>query len=180
MDAKSGFVVTLACALALALGACSDAARDSAGAADTADDAAAVTQQTPPPDVLPPPEMGAVDDTAIDDAGTPDDPTDLPVPPAEHAATGTQGIAVGEPNPAAPTVVDSSCRTDADCAIKDVGSCCGYRPQCVNKDSPTFPDRVKAKCAKDGRMGICGFPAITGCQCVSGQCKGTGAEARIQ
>jgi hypothetical protein len=84
---------------------------------------------------------------------------------------------VGEPNPGAPSVVDPSCRTESDCAIKDVGSCCGYRPACVNKASPTFPEQVQAKCAKDGRMGICGFPAITGCKCTAGKCEGTGADA---
>ena len=102
------------------------------------------------------------------------------VPPAlaarkrEEAARNS--IAVGEPNPSAPDVVDASCKTDADCAIKDVGSCCGYRPACVNRASPTFPERVKEQCARSGRMGICGFPAITGCKCTAGKCEGTGAE----
>ena len=49
------------------------------------------------------------------------------------------GSCHGEPNPGAPSVVDASCKTDDDCAIKDVGSCFGYRPACVNKASPTFP-----------------------------------------
>ena len=114
------------------------------------------------------------EDIAPVDSGDGDAPTAgtaLPPPPLH------QGIAVGEPNPGAPVVVDASCKTDADCAIKDVGSCCGYRPACVNTASPTFPDRVKAQCAKEGRMGICGFPAITGCKCTAGQCEGTGADA---
>ena len=68
--------------------------------------------------------------------------------------------------------VSLSCKTHADCAIKDVGSCCGYNPRCLNKDSPTFPEQVQAQCAKEGRMGICGFPAITGCECVAGKCAG--------
>ena len=65
-----------------------------------------------------------------------------------------------------------ACRSDSDCAMKDAGSCCGYRPVCVNKDTPTFPEKVKAACAEDGRVGICGFPAIDGCQCVAGKCQG--------
>lgn len=65
-----------------------------------------------------------------------------------------------------------SCRSDSDCAVKDAGSCCGYRPVCVNKDTPTFPEKVKAACAKEGRVGICGFQAIDGCQCVAGKCEG--------
>ncbi len=66
--------------------------------------------------------------------------------------------------------VDYSCRTDADCAVKNVGNCCGYYPACVNVDSPTFPDQVKAECAASGKSGVCGFPSISACQCVAGRC----------
>jgi hypothetical protein len=107
---------------------------------------------------------------------TPENPED--VGRADPAPAST--IAVGEPNPGAPSVVDASCKTDADCAIKDVGSCCGYRPACVNKASPTFPEQVQAACAKDGRMGICGFPAISGCKCTAGKCEGTGAGEQVR
>jgi len=69
-------------------------------------------------------------------------------------------------------VVDYSCNGDAQCTIKDIGSCCGYRPACVNIDSPTDPAGVKAACERDGRASICGFPAITGCQCVNNRCEG--------
>ena len=68
--------------------------------------------------------------------------------------------------------VDHRCKIDSDCAVKDVGSCCGYFPQCVNKASVTFPEQVKAQCASEGRMSVCGFPAISGCTCVKGQCNG--------
>jgi hypothetical protein len=63
------------------------------------------------------------------------------------------------------------CRTDADCAVKNVGNCCGYYPACVNAGSPTFPDKVKADCAAEGRMGVCGFPQIRGCECLEGRCR---------
>jgi hypothetical protein len=66
--------------------------------------------------------------------------------------------------------VDYSCKTDADCEVKNVGNCCGYYPACVNHDSATFPDRVKAECAKKGMMGVCGFPDIKTCGCVEGRC----------
>ena len=66
--------------------------------------------------------------------------------------------------------VDYACRTDADCEVKNVGNCCGYYPACVNRESPTFPDRVKAECARKGAMGVCGFPEIQGCACVEGRC----------
>lgn len=76
--------------------------------------------------------------------------------------------------PAAPNDVDYTCKVDADCAVKDVGNCCGRYPACVNRDSPTFPDRVKAECAKKGEMGICGFPEISGCSRVEGRCASRG------
>ncbi len=91
--------------------------------------------------------------------------TPVPVTPAEAGASKIT------PDSTAGTV-DYSCRTDADCTIKDVGNCCGYYPACVNVDSPTFPEQVKADCDASGRVGVCGFPSITGCQCVDGRCEG--------
>ena len=73
--------------------------------------------------------------------------------------------------PVKPTdVVDYSCRSDADCAVKDIGNCCGAFPTCVNRDSPTFPERVRAECAKKHMAGVCGFAVIQGCSCVEGRC----------
>ena len=66
--------------------------------------------------------------------------------------------------------VNYGCKVNSDCQVKNIGNCCGYYPACVNKDSPTFPDKVKAECSKDGRMSICGFPDIAGCECVEGRC----------
>jgi hypothetical protein len=66
--------------------------------------------------------------------------------------------------------VDYSCRVDADCVVKNVGNCCGQFPACVNRDSPTFPDQVRAECAKNQMAGVCGFPVIQGCTCVEGRC----------
>jgi len=70
----------------------------------------------------------------------------------------------------APAQVDRSCRTDADCAVKNVGNCCGAMPACVNEDSPTDPAGVQARCAKDGMASVCGFAEIEGCRCANGQC----------
>lgn len=70
----------------------------------------------------------------------------------------------------APGIVDSSCSVDNDCQVKDVGNCCGYFPACVNRNSETFPELVRAQCAKEGRMGICGFPTISACRCVDKLC----------
>ena len=79
--------------------------------------------------------------------------------------------------PAASPIADSplnpsrSCKTDADCAVKNVGNCCGYAPACVNVNSPTDPQGVQAECARSGRMSVCGFREISACQCVKGQCE---------
>lgn len=75
------------------------------------------------------------------------------------------------PSPSAVGTVDYHCRTDDDCAVKDVGNCCGYYPACVNRASPTFPAQVQAECAKKGMAGVCGFPVIEGCRCVDRRCR---------
>lgn len=64
----------------------------------------------------------------------------------------------------------TSCKTSSDCAIKNVGNCCGAMPACVNKDSPTDPAAVQAQCSAKGMMGVCGFREISACQCDNGQC----------
>lgn len=68
-------------------------------------------------------------------------------------------------------IVDYSCHADADCAVKNVGNCCGYYPACVNKNSDTFPEQVKAQCESEGRMAICGFREISACTCNQGRCE---------
>ena len=69
-----------------------------------------------------------------------------------------------------PGAVSRACKMDADCAVKDVGSCCGQYPACVNKDAQTFPEKVKAQCGIEHRMGVCSIPVISGCSCVQGKC----------
>lgn len=71
----------------------------------------------------------------------------------------------------APATPFTTCQTDADCAVKNVGNCCGYYPACVNKDSPVDPEGVIAACQASGRMSVCGFPQIQSCQCVDSQCR---------
>ncbi|MGY0505987.1 hypothetical protein [Luteimonas sp. e5] len=71
-----------------------------------------------------------------------------------------------------PAAVDTSCRTDADCTVKNVGNCCGYYPACVNVNAKVDPQAVADECRRTGRVGVCGFPDISACRCVSGQCTG--------
>jgi hypothetical protein len=101
--------------------------------------------------------------------------------PAAAPAPVIGDVAVADTTPprdkSEPGVVDYSCTTDADCAIKDVGNCCGSYPACVNTDSPTFPAQVKAQCVESRMSSVCGFPVLTGCQCVENRCEGvTGAQ----
>ncbi len=74
-------------------------------------------------------------------------------------------------------VVNTACKTSADCAVKNVGNCCGAMPACVNKDSPTDPAAVQAACAAKGMMSVCGFAEISACQCDNGQCAPAGGAA---
>ena len=69
-----------------------------------------------------------------------------------------------------PVKLDYHCTSDADCAVKDVGSCCGAYPDCVNNDSPADPAAVQAQCAKQGLMSTCGFREIDACRCTQGRC----------
>jgi hypothetical protein len=121
------------------------------------------------------------------DAGAPQAVPDTPEPAAADAqdsaaTTPTRDldklrklkVRTGGPLPPrvlpAPPEPDRSCRTDADCAVKNVGNCCGEYPACVNKDSPVDPAAVRAQCARQGTMSACGFREISGCSCVQGSC----------
>lgn len=68
-------------------------------------------------------------------------------------------------------IVDYRCQTDSDCAVKNVGNCCGYYPACVNKDSATYPEQVRADCQREGKMAVCGFREIAACSCQEGRCE---------
>lgn len=121
----------------------------------------------------------------------PDVPTAIrqrtkPAPPMSDPLPAERAPEV-KPSPPSPSVrapgttgkVDASCKTDADCTVKNVGNCCGYYPACVNVNSPTDPAGVQAQCAKSGMASVCGFAEISACQCVQGQCQaGSGAVAR--
>jgi hypothetical protein len=73
-----------------------------------------------------------------------------------------------------PVQVERSCGADADCVIKDIGSCCGALPSCVNRDSPADPAAVKAECEKNGQDAHCIRQAPDKCACRQGQCVAAG------
>ena len=71
----------------------------------------------------------------------------------------------------APGTPDRSCKVAGDCAVKNVGNCCGYFPACVNKDSAVDPDAVRAECERSGTSSVCGWKDIQACDCVQDQCR---------
>ncbi len=79
--------------------------------------------------------------------------------------------------PAEKNAINFGCQTAADCAVKDVGSCCGYSPACVNIDSPTFPEQVSADCADQGVAGVCGFRDVASCACIESRCTSVYADS---
>lgn len=115
-------------------------------------------------------------------------------PSAAPPAVGDGGQAAGSAPPPAPPMssptpprqvepaveVSYSCRSHADCAVKDVGNCCGSMPACVNRDSPTNPQAVQAQCSARGMMSVCGFQEISACQCLSGRCESAPASDASQ
>jgi len=146
----------VALALSLLLGACAAPAPSGANSPVTAD---ADRHATATPDATAP------------DARPPQLP---PVKrPVERPSLGP-GLpgSGGDAAQSGAVVVDRSCETDADCTVKNVGNCCGEYPACVNVDSPTDPEGVQAACARSGMASVCGFPAISSCQCVQGTCQG--------
>lgn len=93
-----------------------------------------------------------------------------PVTSAPAAATQTP-MQDGTPLPANALQSDRSCKVDADCAVKNVGSCCGYQPACVNANAQVDPQAVQADCAARGIAGVCGFVEIQSCACVNARCE---------
>jgi hypothetical protein len=98
------------------------------------------------------------------------------MPAAEPAATATIAAAAPDAPPPFSSDLDAhaglrlDCRTDTDCAVKDVGNCCGTYLACVNADSPVDAAAVARECEDKGMAGVCGYPVIQGCICSAGTC----------
>ena len=88
-------------------------------------------------------------------------PMSTPLPPERVQAPARQ-----------PLQLNFSCNSDQDCVVKNVGSCCGAMPACVNQASQTDPQGVQARCSAQDRESVCGFNPITACRCVRSQCVG--------
>ncbi len=68
--------------------------------------------------------------------------------------------------------IRTDCQVDSDCAVVDVGNCCGSYPMCVRAGSQVDPAAVQAECGERDMAGICGFPVIDSCICDTGRCQG--------
>lgn len=151
----------LVSALLIALAGCTAPATNETTGTTLDPPAAQVTEAAPPvsaaPEASPPRRAPPMSD---------------PLPPQQAPEPARPSASL----PSGQTVrIDTSCARDADCTIKNVGNCCGEYPACVNVDSPTDPAGVQAECARKGMASVCGFPAITSCQCVAGECQGNNA-----
>lgn len=140
-----------------------------------------------------PPETPAPDATTKTE--TPNDAVAVPAPTVSAPATPSPDASPAPVAPAPtekveeriadrapgsdPNAPNRQCKIDADCAVKDVGNCCGRYPMCVNKNAKTDPAAVQAQCAKDGMASICGFEEVSACQCVQGQCQNAGSGAVV-
>jgi len=68
--------------------------------------------------------------------------------------------------------IDYSCSVDEDCAVKDIGNCCGYFPKCVNSNAEVNVSFVDSVCLKENLSSVCGFSEIDYCACENGACVG--------
>lgn len=144
---------------------------------------AASPPETPAPDSTPkteaPNDAVAAPAPVVPVTPVPVAPEASPAPAPSLPATKPDERLVDRAPGVDPRAPNRSCKTDADCAVKDVGNCCGRYPMCVNKNAKTDPAAVQAQCAKDGMASICGFEDVTACQCVQGQCQNAGSGAVV-
>jgi hypothetical protein len=86
-----------------------------------------------------------------------------PSPSPSASSPSTPPPAAEAPLPA--DGIDYACAADADCVVKNLGSCCGYNPRCMNERSAPVPEQCG-----EGMVGVCGFPEITHCACQESRC----------
>jgi hypothetical protein len=146
--------------LAAALVACAGGEPAASGNAGSSGGSAAASP-APAPATQPSP---AANPTPADEAAV---PATVPTP-------ADAGASVALPYPsdlAAHAGLRIDCQQDSECAVKDVGNCCGRYDACVRADSQPDPTAVQAECATTGMAGICGFPVIEACVCAAGTCQ---------
>lgn len=124
----------------------------------------------------PAPPAGA-SSPAVDAGGTPGAsslptaPGATPPPPPVPSSVAPTPAGTFDSSLKAHADLTFACATASDCAIKDVGNCCGSYPACVNADSPVDSAAVARECADKGLSGVCGYPVIDACVCNAGRCE---------
>ena len=63
------------------------------------------------------------------------------------------------------------CKSNSDCEIKNIGSCCGYYPSCVNKNFSPDLDAVRKECKEMWFVSVCWHEVIDRCRCVNNTCE---------
>ena len=99
----------------------------------------------------------------------PDVPASPTAPVVEAPPVGASGV----------PVIETACKVDSDCVVKDVGNCCGTFPACVHRDSPADPQAVMAECQRTGMASVCGFREIQACACVASRCEAVDTAAPV-
>jgi len=94
---------------------------------------------------------------------------EAPAPVAGTPPVGASGV----------PVIETACKVDSDCVVKDVGNCCGTFPACVHRDSPADPQAVMAECQRTGMASACGFREIQACACVASRCEAVDTAAPV-
>lgn len=80
-------------------------------------------------------------------------------------------IGAENPPPQTSDLIDPNfCNTTSDCEIKDIGSCCGEYPSCVNKDFIPDIEAVINECEESGISSTCEFPVLIYCVCIENSC----------
>eukprot|EP01084_Bolivina_argentea_P269660 458344_1 len=67
--------------------------------------------------------------------------------------------------------IPNYCTVAGDCAVKNVGNCCGYYPGCVNINYTPDLDAVRRQCEIMGMVSVCGWSQPSGCTCQNNKCQ---------
>ena len=152
-SAARGLAAWLATALVVVLAGCAAPQTGASGSSGSAAD--------------PAPARSEPVATRIAAAPAASTPRSKPAPPMSDPLP-AQRVPDAVPTPAR---LDVSCKSSADCVVKDVGNCCGYYPRCVNASAKVDPQAVQAQCARSGMASVCGFRTVEACECVQGECR---------
>mmetsp|Transcript_26191 Transcript_26191/g.77483 ORF Transcript_26191/g.77483 Transcript_26191/m.77483 type:complete len:144 (-) Transcript_26191:428-859(-) len=67
---------------------------------------------------------------------------------------------------------DYYCNEHTDCAVKNVGNCCGNFPECVSVSfCPDLPS-VESWCKSNDISSVCGWHNVQACVCENKKCQG--------